>query len=90
MDRMDRPGRLTLLAGSGHPALADAVAARLGVAVGVTHVSAFPDGELHVAVRDSVRGDDVYVLQPTGPRSSGISSSYCCSSMPAGAPERPG
>ena len=65
---MDRSGgRLTLLTGSGHPALAEAVAARLGVTVGVTHVSTFPDGELHVAVRDSVRGDDVYVLQPTGP-----------------------
>lgn len=59
--------QLTLLAGMAHPALAEAVAACLARPLGVTSVCRFPDGELHVAVRDSVRGHDVYLLQPTGP-----------------------
>jgi ribose-phosphate pyrophosphokinase len=30
-------------------------------------VHRFPDGELHVELQESVRGCDVYLLQPTGP-----------------------
>ncbi|HEX9611752.1 MAG TPA: ribose-phosphate pyrophosphokinase [Gemmatimonadales bacterium] len=58
---------LTLLAGAAHRALADAVAARIGVSVGVTSTVRFPDGELHVAVRDTLRGHDVFLMQPTAP-----------------------
>jgi ribose-phosphate pyrophosphokinase len=58
---------LTVLAGSAHPALAGAVAQRVGVAPGTVAAARFPDGEMHVAVRDSVRGHDVYLIQPTGP-----------------------
>lgn len=57
----------TLLAGSANEALAQAVARTLGIELGVTSLYRFPDGELHVAVRDSLRGRDVYLLQPTGP-----------------------
>jgi len=35
--------------------------------LGAASVHRFPDGELHVAVRDSVRGHDVYLIQPTSP-----------------------
>jgi ribose-phosphate pyrophosphokinase len=56
-----------LLTGSANPALADAVAARLRVPLGRSAVERFPDGELHVEVHDSVRGHDVYLLQPTSP-----------------------
>lgn len=58
---------LTLLAGSANRALAEAVAARLGTALGTVSLHRFPDRELHVAVRDSVRAHDVYLLQPTSP-----------------------
>jgi ribose-phosphate pyrophosphokinase len=58
---------LTLLAGTGNPGLAAAVAGRLGIAPGGCQVDVFPDGELHVEIRDSVRGHDVYLLQATGP-----------------------
>jgi ribose-phosphate pyrophosphokinase len=58
---------LTLLAGAAHRSLADAVAARIGISVGVTSAVRFPDGELHVAVRDTLRGHDVFLLQPTLP-----------------------
>ena len=58
---------LTLLAGSANVPLAAAVARDLGVPLGVASLQRFPDGELHVAVRDSLRGREVYVLQPTTP-----------------------
>jgi ribose-phosphate pyrophosphokinase len=56
---------LTLLAGSANPALAAKVAARVGQPLSGRDLETFPDGELHVAVHDSVRGHDVYLLQPT-------------------------
>jgi ribose-phosphate pyrophosphokinase len=58
---------LTLLAGTGSPALAAATAERLGITPGACDIRAFPDGELHVEIQDSVRGQDVYLLQATGP-----------------------
>jgi ribose-phosphate pyrophosphokinase len=61
------PSGLTLLSGSAHRGLTDAVAAQLRTTVGVSTTSRFPDGEFHIAVRDSVRGADVYILQPTSP-----------------------
>ena len=57
----------TLLAGSANLALAEAVAARMGARLGSRELRRFPDGELHVEVQESVRGHDVYLLQPTGP-----------------------
>jgi ribose-phosphate pyrophosphokinase len=56
---------LTLLAGSSSGALVEAVARGLGVEVGRRTLHRFPDGELHVALDESVRGHDVYVLQST-------------------------
>lgn len=55
---------LTLIAGTAHPALAAGIAATVGVEpVRVTH-ERFPDGEQHIALGRSVRGDDVYIVQP--------------------------
>lgn len=59
--------QLTLLTGSAHASLAGAVAERLGLAPGDCEVQRFPDGELHVRILDSVRGHDVYLVQPTSP-----------------------
>ncbi len=58
---------LTLFTGTANPALAEAVAAVLGVPLGQCDVRCFPDGELHVGLGESVRGHDVYLLQPTAP-----------------------
>lgn len=60
-------GQLELLSGTAHPGLAREIAGHLGVAVGPLVVSRFPDGEVHVAIDASVRGKDVYVVQPTCP-----------------------
>ncbi|HTR20366.1 MAG TPA: ribose-phosphate diphosphokinase [Gemmatimonadales bacterium] len=57
----------TLIAGSANPRLAAAVSAAAGAPLGRAAIHRFPDGELHVALGDSVRGQDVYLLQPTAP-----------------------
>jgi ribose-phosphate pyrophosphokinase len=56
-----------LLAGSANRPLAGAIAGELGVPLAACEIAAFPDGEFHVAVRDSVRDADVYLVQPTSP-----------------------
>jgi ribose-phosphate pyrophosphokinase len=58
---------LTVLGGPAHPLLARAVADHAGVPLGACERQRFPDGELHVQVEDSVRGRDVYIVQPTSP-----------------------
>lgn len=57
---------LRLVAGTAHPDLARAVGALLDGEGAHAAVERFPDGELRPAV-DVGPGDDVYVLQPTGP-----------------------
>jgi ribose-phosphate pyrophosphokinase len=58
---------LTVLGGPAHPLLARAVAEHAGVPLGACELQRFPDGELHVQVEESVRGHDVYIVQPTSP-----------------------
>jgi ribose-phosphate pyrophosphokinase len=58
---------LVLLAGTSNPALAAAIAARLDLPLAEREASRFPDGEMHVEIRTSVRGCDVYLLQSAGP-----------------------
>lgn len=57
----------TLLAGWGNPALAEAVAERVGGALGQLRLQRFSDGELQVEILQTVRGHDVYLIQPTSP-----------------------
>ena len=56
---------LSILAGSANPKLAAAIGARLGVEPCRRSVERFDDGELHVELLESVRGDDVYLIQST-------------------------
>ncbi len=58
---------LLLFAGLANPRLAETIAAGLRVPLGRCGIERFPDGELHVEVQESVRGHDVYLLQPTSP-----------------------
>jgi ribose-phosphate pyrophosphokinase len=54
-----------LLAGTGNPPLAQSIAGALGKSLGVCRVERFPDGEISVEIGESVRGRDVFLLQPT-------------------------
>lgn len=56
---------LKLFAGSAHPALAKAVAQHLGIELGGLTVSRFSDGEIRVKIEESIRGADVFLIQPT-------------------------
>jgi ribose-phosphate pyrophosphokinase len=58
---------LVVVAGLGNPSLADSIAERLGTRVCRSVLSRFPDTELHAEIDESVRGCDVYLVQPTGP-----------------------
>jgi ribose-phosphate pyrophosphokinase len=61
---------LRILCGNANPALAAAIAAHLGVPLSQMEVGRFSDGEIWVAIAESVRGDDVFVIQPTCPPTS--------------------
>jgi ribose-phosphate pyrophosphokinase len=64
----DVPHReFTVLAGTANPSLASAVARELGRPLGGCHVERFPDGELSVRLDETVRGREVFVVQPTSP-----------------------
>src|SRR5215217_1819470 len=56
-----------IFAGSANEPLAEAIAAKLNVRPGNREVHLFPDGELQVELQESVRGEDVYIVQPTSP-----------------------
>jgi ribose-phosphate pyrophosphokinase len=58
---------LTLLSGSANKELAEKVAAKLGKKLTPIEIKRFNDGEIYVRVLESVRGHDVFVIQPTSP-----------------------
>jgi len=57
--------RLRLLSGSANLDLSQEVARYLGVALSPMVRKRFADGELYVQIQESIRGCDVYLLQPT-------------------------
>ena len=56
---------LAIFAGNANPDLAQQVARYLGSSVGKALVNSFSDGEVNVEILENVRGQDVYVIQPT-------------------------
>jgi ribose-phosphate pyrophosphokinase len=56
---------VAVFAGNANPALAEAVARRLGVPLGKAVVGRFSDGEVLVEIMENVRGRDVFIVQPT-------------------------
>lgn len=61
---------LTLFSGKANPILAADIARALGIPLGACRHQTFPDGEQHVELGQSVRGHDVYLVQPTSPPAS--------------------
>ena len=58
---------LLLYSGTANRPLAEATARLLDVRLGNLEIKRFPDGELSPLIDDSVRGEDVFVIQPTSP-----------------------
>ena len=55
--------RLELLSGRAHPALAQDIAAHLGVQLGQANLREFANGEIYCKYDQSIRGCDVFVIQ---------------------------
>src|SRR5216683_2540133 len=60
-------GALKLIAGSANLGLAQRISDKLGVPLTDPRLRRFPDGEINVKIEDSMRGHDVFVIQPTSP-----------------------
>jgi ribose-phosphate pyrophosphokinase len=65
-----RTDDLRILSGNANPELAEAIASELGTTPSRIHVGRFADGEIRVGIEESVRGADVFVIQPTCPPTS--------------------
>tara|TARA_Y100001968_G_C19452136_1_gene769450 strand:+ start:3354 stop:4337 length:984 start_codon:yes stop_codon:yes gene_type:complete len=57
--------RLRLFSGTSNPSLADEIASYLGTSAGPLVCKRFADGELYVQIQQSIRGCDVFLIQPT-------------------------
>ena len=55
---------IRLFAGRSNSKLAQEIADYLGTTIGPMVIKNFADGEIYVQVKESVRGDDVFVIQP--------------------------
>ncbi len=60
-------GALKLIAGSANPLLAGRISEKLDIPLTDARLRRFPDGEINVKIEDSMRGHDVFVIQPTSP-----------------------
>ncbi len=60
-------GRKTIkvFTGNAHPQLAKEICQNIGIPLGKAEVGRFSDGEIAINIGESVRGADVYVVQPT-------------------------
>ncbi len=56
---------MKLLSGNAHPALAKAIADYIGEPLGGVQISRFPDGEIFVKIVENIRGEDLFIIQPT-------------------------
>ncbi len=57
---------IKIFAGNANRPLAEKIAARVGIPLSVASIGRFPDGEIFVTYEETVRGRDVYIVQPTG------------------------
>ncbi|NLC57241.1 MAG: ribose-phosphate pyrophosphokinase [Armatimonadetes bacterium] len=62
---MQRGGELKVFSGNANPALARAICACLEIEPVRGQVTRFSDGEIRIDIDESVRGADVFIVQPT-------------------------
>ncbi|MCG2761893.1 MAG: ribose-phosphate diphosphokinase, partial [Candidatus Atribacteria bacterium] len=61
---------LKIFTGNSNKDLAEEICRYLNVPLGQADVSRFPDGEIKVKIEESVRGEDVFIIQSTCPPTS--------------------
>ena len=59
----DKP--LMIFSGNSNMQLAKKVASHLKLSIGKASVSTFSDGEISVEIQENVRGQDIFIIQPT-------------------------
>ena len=57
--------RLKIFTGNAHPALAREICEWLDKPLADAEIRQFSDGEIHLQIQENVRGEDVFVVQPT-------------------------
>src|SRR5450756_224238 len=73
MDGLSVPAHgFKLIAGPGNPDLCGEIARTLDVPFCKTTVTRFADGEIFVRIDENVRGNDVFIVQPTNPPADNI------------------
>ena len=58
---------MKIFSGTANPALAKSICASIDMELGKCAVKPFPDGETFVKIEENVRGEDVFIVQPTSP-----------------------
>jgi ribose-phosphate pyrophosphokinase len=64
-ERLDMDGTMMVFSGNANRPLAEEVVGRMRLRLGGAVVEQFSDGEVMIELLDSVRGKDVFVIQPT-------------------------
>lgn len=59
-----RRNKIKIFSGSANHNLAREIAAHIGIALGEAEVSRFSDGEIQIGIKESVRGKNVFLIQP--------------------------
>src|SRR5271157_5424566 len=57
--------RLKIFTGNANPALAQEICQALGMELGRAMVKQFSDGEIYLQIKENVRGEDIFIIQPT-------------------------
>lgn len=58
---------MVIFSGTAHPRLARTIADFMGQTLGEVSLTRFPDGEVFVRIVENIRGQDVFIVQPTCP-----------------------
>ena len=58
---------MVIFGGTAHPKLAQEICEFIGQPMGLVNLTRFPDGEVFVKIVDNIRGQDVFIIQPTSP-----------------------
>ena len=62
---MKHNGEVVIISGNSNRALVEKICRELGISQSACEVKQFSDGEIAIDIMDSVRGRDVFVIQPT-------------------------
>ncbi|MGA2683957.1 MAG: ribose-phosphate pyrophosphokinase-like domain-containing protein, partial [Verrucomicrobiota bacterium] len=58
---------MKVFSGTANEPLARAICKSINIELGKCSIQPFPDGETFIKIEENVRGEDVFVVQPTSP-----------------------